>query len=52
VEQAIEELVRFRGTQFDTRVVDAILQLFREGEFDDLRVQRAQPTPPLQRQPV
>ncbi len=36
VEQAIEELVRFRGTQFDDRVVGAVLELYHQGEFDYL----------------
>lgn len=39
VEQAMEELVRFRGTQFDERVVDCMLELYHQGEFDDLRRQ-------------
>ncbi len=34
VEQAIEELVRNRGTQFDSRVVDTVLKLYKHGEFD------------------
>ena len=34
LEKAIEELVRFRGTQFDTRVVDTVLKLYRGGNFD------------------
>ena len=34
VEQAIEELVTYRGTQFDTRVVDTVLKLYKQGEFD------------------
>ena len=34
VEQAIEELVSFRGTQFDAQVVDAVLLLYKQGEFD------------------
>ena len=34
VEQAIEELVSFRGTQFDAQVVDAVLMLYKQGEFD------------------
>jgi putative nucleotidyltransferase with HDIG domain len=33
VEKAIEELVRFRGTQFDERVVDTILRLYHKGDF-------------------
>ena len=31
VEQAIEELLRNRGTQFDPQVVDAVLALYRDG---------------------
>lgn len=37
VEQAMEELVRFKGIQFDARVVDCMLALFQQGEFDSLR---------------
>ncbi|MFH1842777.1 MAG: HD-GYP domain-containing protein [bacterium] len=33
LEKAIEELVRFRDTQFDPRVVDTVLKLYRKGEF-------------------
>ena len=33
VEFAMEELVRCRGSQFDPKVVDAVLQLYRRGEF-------------------
>jgi len=34
VEQAIEELISNRGTQFDVRVVDTVLKLYKQGEFD------------------
>jgi putative nucleotidyltransferase with HDIG domain len=37
VEQAMEELVRFQGTQFDDRVVAVMLQLYHQGEFDSMR---------------
>ncbi|HOX26668.1 MAG TPA: HD-GYP domain-containing protein [Candidatus Krumholzibacteria bacterium] len=37
VEQAMEELVRYKGTQFDERVVDTILRLYHQGEFDSMR---------------
>jgi len=33
IERAIEELVRFRGTQFHEKVVDTVLGLYRRGEF-------------------
>lgn len=33
VEQAIEELKRCRGTQFEPRVVDAIIELYTEGNL-------------------
>jgi putative nucleotidyltransferase with HDIG domain len=33
VERAIEELVKYRGTQFHAPVVDAVLQLYHRGEF-------------------
>ncbi len=33
VERAIEELVKYRGRQFHAPVVDAVLQLYRRGEF-------------------
>ena len=33
VEEAIEELVRYRATQFDERVVDTVLKLYHQGEF-------------------
>jgi putative nucleotidyltransferase with HDIG domain len=46
VEQAMEELVRFKGTQFHTEVVDSMLQLYHRGEFDSLRDMRVQ-TPPF-----
>jgi len=37
VEYAMEELVRCRGSQFDPDVVDAVLQLYRRGEFGVIR---------------
>ncbi len=37
VEQAMEELVRFKGTQFDERVVNCMLDLYHQGEFDTMR---------------
>jgi putative nucleotidyltransferase with HDIG domain len=37
VEQAMEELVRFKGSQFDEMVVDCMLDLYHQGEFDGLR---------------
>ena len=37
LEFAMEELVRWRGTQFDVRVVDAALELYRRGEFGVIR---------------
>ncbi|MFO7654355.1 MAG: HD-GYP domain-containing protein [Candidatus Krumholzibacteriia bacterium] len=37
VEKAIEELVRFKGTQFDARVVDTVLKLYHTGEFEPLQ---------------
>jgi len=37
VEQAMEELVRYKGTQFDDRVVEAMLRLYHQGEFDSMR---------------
>jgi putative nucleotidyltransferase with HDIG domain len=35
-EKAIEELVRFRGTQFDARVVDTALKLYHAGDFAEI----------------
>jgi putative nucleotidyltransferase with HDIG domain len=37
VEKTMEELVRFKSTQFDERVVDIMLSLYHQGEFDDVR---------------
>jgi putative nucleotidyltransferase with HDIG domain len=37
VERAIEELVRHKGTQFDSRVVDTVLELYHKGEFTSIR---------------
>ena len=39
VEQAMEELVRFRGTQFDDSVVECMLDLYHQGAFEELREQ-------------
>ena len=36
VEKAIEELVRFKGTQFDDRVVDTVLKLYHAGQFEPI----------------
>ncbi len=33
VEKAVEELVRFRGTQFNAAVVDTLVSLYNRGEF-------------------
>jgi putative nucleotidyltransferase with HDIG domain len=44
VEKAVEELVRYRGTQFDERVVDAALKLYHAGEFDAIQ-EMAPPAP-------
>lgn len=40
VEQAMEELVRFKGTQFHAQVVESMLQIYHQGEFDSLRDMR------------
>ncbi|MEZ4387677.1 MAG: HD-GYP domain-containing protein [Candidatus Krumholzibacteriia bacterium] len=45
VEQAMEELVRFKGRQFDERVVETMLRLYHQGEFDSLRDMRADAPP-------
>jgi putative nucleotidyltransferase with HDIG domain len=45
VEQAMEELVRFKGTQFDERVVDCMLRLYHQGEFNSMREMRAAHVP-------
>jgi len=37
VENAIEELLRFRGTQFDDGVVDTVLKLYHHGQFDSIQ---------------
>ena len=34
IEQAIEELQRQRGVQFDPQVVDAIIETYREGKLN------------------
>jgi putative nucleotidyltransferase with HDIG domain len=49
VEQAMEELVRFKGSQFDERVVNCMLELYHRGEFDALRemLDVAMPVAPL-----
>ena len=36
-EKALEELVSYRGTQFDVTVVDTVVKLFAEGEFESLQ---------------
>ena len=41
----MEELVRFKGTQFEERVVETMLRLYHQGEFDSLRDMRAEPLP-------
>jgi putative nucleotidyltransferase with HDIG domain len=46
VEQAMEELVRFKGVQFESAVVETMLRLYHQGEFDSLREMRAD-APPL-----
>ena len=45
VEQAIEELVRYEGTQFEERVVKCMLRLYHQGEFNSMREMRAVPIP-------
>ena len=45
VEQAMEELVRFKGTQFHEPVVESMLRLYHQGEFDSLRDMRADAPP-------
>lgn len=49
VDQAMEELVRFKGTQFDDRVVNCMLDLYHQGEFDTMRemLNDAVPVAPL-----
>ncbi len=34
IEQCVEEIRRFRGTQFDARVVDTFVQMVEEGSFE------------------
>jgi putative nucleotidyltransferase with HDIG domain len=46
VEQAMEELVRCKGTQFDERVVECMLRLYHQGEFNSLRDMRVATIPP------
>ena len=41
VEQAMEELVRYKGTQFDEQVVDSMLKLYHQGEFNSMREMRS-----------
>ena len=36
-EKALEELVSYRGTQFDAMVVDTVVELFAEGDFESLQ---------------
>ncbi len=45
VEKAMEELVRHKGSQFDDRVVDIMLKLYHQGEFDDMREMRTKDMP-------
>jgi len=45
VEKAMEELVRHKGTQFDDRVVDTMLRLYHQGEFESMREMRAMDLP-------
>ncbi len=44
IEEAIEELTRNRGTQFDPNVVDAFLELYKEGKLKPHHVPRLDPT--------
>jgi putative nucleotidyltransferase with HDIG domain len=46
VERAIEELVRFKGTQFEIRVVDAVLKLYHAGQFEAIEEMTAPATAP------
>jgi len=49
IEQALDELKRYRGTQFDPQVVDAILALHQEGKLRPNHVPHLDPathTPP------
>ncbi len=47
VEKAIEELKRNRGTQFDPKVVDAMLALYEEGNLKCVHLpDPVNPTPP------
>jgi len=43
VEQAIEELKRCRGTQFDPKVVDAVIALYEEGTLKPNHMPRLDP---------
>jgi len=43
VEQAIEELKRFRGSQFDPQVVDAVIALYEEGKLKPEHLPRLDP---------
>jgi putative nucleotidyltransferase with HDIG domain len=45
VEQAMEELVRCKGSQFDVRVVESMLRLYHQGEFNSLRDMRVAAVP-------
>ena len=45
VEQAMEELVRCKGTQFDEQVVESMLRLYHQGEFNSLRDMRVATVP-------
>ncbi len=40
VERAMEELVRYKGVQFNAAVVETMLRLYHQGEFNSLREMR------------
>ena len=44
IEEAIEELTRNRGTQFDPHVVDVFLELYKEGKLKPDHVPKLDPT--------
>jgi hypothetical protein len=52
----MEELVRWRGTQFDVRVVDAVIELYHRGEFGVIRETEGMPleitSTPVRRRPA
>jgi putative two-component system response regulator len=43
IEQAVEELKRYRGTQFDPKVVDALIALYVEGKLEPNHVPHLDP---------